>query len=417
MRGAPTPACTRGVRSSTPTSTALPDGPERLARRLNGVLGDDVRVQRAVEAPDGFDARFSALWRRYAYRVADRPEVVDPLSRGQVLAWRRPVDEAVMNAAALALVGEHDFAAFCKQREGATTIRNLIDLHWEREPDGLLVAHVRADAFCHSMVRSLVGCLLAVGDGRRAVRVGGRRAGCGAARLRGDRRTRARAHPRGGRATRRTPSWPRASRSPGPGVAEDEHYFSADPSVPFRRMPVTASVWGHSLSLDSGSGVFAQGRVDVGTAVLFRETSAPAAGRVLDLGCGYGVIGLAIATAVPGARVTGVDVNERAVLLANENAAALGVADRFTATTPPGVPAEATYDELWSNPPIRIGKAALHELLLTWLPRLVPGGRAVLVVGKNLGADSLQRWLGEQGYPTARIASAKGFRVLETRRP
>ena len=148
---------------------ALPDGPERLARRLNGVLGDDVRVQRAAEAPDGFDARFSALWRRYAYRVADRPEVVDPLSRGQVLAWRRPVDEAVMNAAALALVGEHDFAAFCKQREGATTIRNLIDLHWEREPDGLLVAHVRADAFCHSMVRSLVGCLLAVGDGRRPV--------------------------------------------------------------------------------------------------------------------------------------------------------------------------------------------------------------------------------------------------------
>jgi 16S rRNA (guanine1207-N2)-methyltransferase len=199
-------------------------------------------------------------------------------------------------------------------------------------------------------------------------------------------------------------------------VAEDEHYFSADPSVPFRRMPVTASVWGHELSLASGSGVFAQGRVDVGTAVLFRETSAPAGGRVLDLGCGYGLIGLAIAAAAPGATVTGVDVNERAVLLANENAAALGLADRYAAMTPPAVPADATYDELWSNPPIRIGKAALHELLLTWFPRLVPGGRAVLVVGKNLGADSLQRWLGEQGYPTRRIASAKGFRVLETRR-
>ena len=103
--------------------------------------------------------------------------------------------------------------------------------------------------------------------------------------------------------------------------SSDEHYFSADPSVPFRRMPVTASVWGHSLSLDSGSGVFAQGRLDIGTAVLFRETSAPAPGRILDLGCGYGVIGLAIAVAVPGATVTGVDVNERAVLLANENAA------------------------------------------------------------------------------------------------
>ena len=117
-------------------------------------------------------------------------------------------------------------------------------------------------------------------------------------------------------------------------MAEDEHYFSADPSVTFRRMPVTATVWGHELSLTSGSGVFAQGRLDVGTAVLFRETSAPAGGRVLDLGCGYGVIGLAIAAAVPGATVTGIDVNERAVLLANENAAALGLTERFTATTP-----------------------------------------------------------------------------------
>ena len=197
----------------------------------------------------------------------------------------------------------------------------------------------------------------------------------------------------------------------------EDHYFTADPSVPFRRIPVTATVWGHDLALTSGSGVFAQGRLDTGTAVLFRETDPPAGGRVLDLGCGYGVIGLAVARAVPAATVTGVDVNERAVLLANENAAALGLADRFTATTPDGVPAGATYDELWSNPPIRIGKAALHELLLTWLPRLVPGGRAVLVVGRNLGADSLQRWLGEQGYPTERIASAKGFRVLQTLRP
>lgn len=199
-------------------------------------------------------------------------------------------------------------------------------------------------------------------------------------------------------------------------MAEDEHYFSADPSVPFKRAPVTASVWGHELALTSGSGVFAQGRVDVGTAVLFRETAPPVAGRILDLGCGYGAIGLAIAVAVPEAVVTAVDVNERAVLLANENAEALGVADRFRASTPVEVPADATYDELWSNPPIRIGKAALHDLLLTWLPRLAPGGRAVLVVGKNLGADSLQRWLGEQGWPTTRIASAKGFRVLETRR-
>ena len=196
----------------------------------------------------------------------------------------------------------------------------------------------------------------------------------------------------------------------------DEHYFSADPSVAFKRAPVRAAGWGDALDLVSGSGVFAQGRLDVGTAVLFRETDPPTEGDTyLDLGCGYGVIGLALARSRPGARVWGVDVNERAVLLANENAGALGVGGRFTATTPADVPDDLTFDEIWSNPPIRVGKAALHELLLTWLPRMRPGGRAVLVVGKNLGADSLQRWLGEQGYPTARLASAKGFRVLETR--
>lgn len=195
-----------------------------------------------------------------------------------------------------------------------------------------------------------------------------------------------------------------------------DHYFSADPGVAFRRTPVRATVWGHDLDLTSGSGVFAQGRLDLGTAVLFRETQPPKAGVFLDLGCGYGVIGLALALAVPSARVWAVDVNERAVLLANENAASLGVADRYTAVTPDAVPVDVAFDEIWSNPPIRVGKQALHELLLTWLPRLVPDGRAVMVVGKNLGADSLQRWLGERGFPTERLASAKGFRVLATRR-
>ena len=195
-----------------------------------------------------------------------------------------------------------------------------------------------------------------------------------------------------------------------------DHYFSADPSVPFKREPVTATVWGQTLTLTSGAGVFSRGHLDHATGVLFRETDPPESGRILDLGCGYGVIGLAIAAASPGTVVTGVDVNERAVLLANENARSLGVADRFTACLPEAVPDDATYDEIWSNPPIRIGKAALHELLLAWLARLVPGGRMVMVVGKNLGADSLQRWLGEQGFPTERLASAKGFRVLEVRR-
>jgi 16S rRNA (guanine1207-N2)-methyltransferase len=132
----------------------------------------------------------------------------------------------------------------------------------------------------------------------------------------------------------------------------DEYYFTADPAVPFRRVPVRAEVWGHDLSLVSGSGVFAQGRVDVGTAVLFRETSAPAAGRFLDLGCGYGVIGLALAVAVPGAVVRGVDVNERALLLARENATALGLEDRFAAGRCP--PTSATTR---SGPTRRSGSA------------------------------------------------------------
>ena len=140
---------------------------ERLLRRLNGILPADVRVHHVAPAPEGFDARYSAVWRRYAYRVADSPGAADPLTRGHVL-WRpRPLDIDAMAEAAAPLVGLHDFASFCKQREGATTTRTLLELSWAREETGLVVATVRADAFCHHMVRSLVGCLLAVGEGRR----------------------------------------------------------------------------------------------------------------------------------------------------------------------------------------------------------------------------------------------------------
>jgi tRNA pseudouridine38-40 synthase len=140
----------------------------RLLRRLAGRLPADVRVWRVSEAPHGFDARFSAIWRRYAYRVCDCPGGVDPLLRGHVLWHDRPVDVDLMNEAAARLLGEHDFAAYCKKREGATTIRTLLDLRWEREAaTGLVVATVRADAFCHNMVRALVGAMLLVGDGHR----------------------------------------------------------------------------------------------------------------------------------------------------------------------------------------------------------------------------------------------------------
>jgi tRNA pseudouridine38-40 synthase len=147
--------------------TVDPDQLERLARRVNGVLPQDVRVRRITRAAEGFDARFAALWRRYAYRIADDPALVDPLRRHHVLFWPRTLDVDAMNAAAKPLVGLHDFAAFCKHRPGATTIRTLLDLHWDRDQTGVLVGHVRADAFCHSMVRALVGCLIAVGEGRR----------------------------------------------------------------------------------------------------------------------------------------------------------------------------------------------------------------------------------------------------------
>ena len=145
-------------------STASP--PAALLRRLNGVLPNDVRVHRVSEADAAFDARFSALWRRYTYRIADVPDAVDPLGRAHVLAWPRELDLDAMNKAAVALLGEHDFAAFCKSREGATTIRTLRRLEWERG-GGLAVVTVVANAFCHHMVRSLVSCLVAVGDGRR----------------------------------------------------------------------------------------------------------------------------------------------------------------------------------------------------------------------------------------------------------
>jgi tRNA pseudouridine38-40 synthase len=138
-----------------------------VMRRLTRVLPPDVRVKAAGRAAAGFDARFSALWRRYSYRVCDDPAAADPLRRHDTLWYPRPVDAGRMNDAARLLLGSHDFAAFCRRREGAGTVRELLRLEWSRPTPGLAVAAVTADAFCHNMVRSLVGALLAVGDGRR----------------------------------------------------------------------------------------------------------------------------------------------------------------------------------------------------------------------------------------------------------
>ena len=160
-----------GTWESVPGRSDLPPG-TALVRRLAGVLPADVLVRAADLAPEGFDARFGALRRRYAYRVGDAPGGVDPLRRRDVLHHRRPLDVARMDEAAGRLRGLHDFAAFCRRREGATTVRTLLDYSWQRVPadrpdEGLVVATVVADAFCHSMVRALVGALLPVGEGRR----------------------------------------------------------------------------------------------------------------------------------------------------------------------------------------------------------------------------------------------------------
>ncbi|KQT74007.1 tRNA pseudouridine(38-40) synthase TruA [Microbacterium sp. Leaf436] len=144
------------------------DAVTALAGRLRGVLGSyaDVTVRSTTVAPEGFDARFSAVWRRYSYRLADATTGYDPLDRLRTTAVRSTLDLPAMDAAAQRLIGLHDFAAYCKAREEATTIRTLLEYDWRRADDGVLVANVRADAFCHSMVRALVGACVAVGEGR-----------------------------------------------------------------------------------------------------------------------------------------------------------------------------------------------------------------------------------------------------------
>ena len=193
------------------------------------------------------------------------------------------------------------------------------------------------------------------------------------------------------------------------------HYFETPTGEDSRRQ-IETTIWGRRFIFTTSNGVFSGSRLDPGTAVLLRSTAPPSPTsecpdpRLLDLGCGFGPIAVALAAACPSASVTAIDVNDRALDLTRVNARLAGVV--VQALRPEDVPAGASFDEIWSNPPIRIGKPALHDLLTTWLQRLTPEGRAYLVVGRHLGADSLQTWLDGQGWPTARLASAKGYRVL-----
>ena len=183
------------------------------------------------------------------------------------------------------------------------------------------------------------------------------------------------------------------------------HYFDEHPDVGSDRATVTLTVGDRLLTLATDRGVFSRGEIDTGTAVLLRKAPAPPdAGTILDLGCGYGPIALALATQAAG-------VNERALELAMENAAENQLTN-VTAAAPDAVPDHVRFDAIYSNPPVRIGKDALHELLTRWLARLAPDGSAYLVVQRHLGADSLHAWLERAGFPTSRIGSSKGFRVL-----
>ncbi|MGC5048294.1 class I SAM-dependent methyltransferase [Micrococcus porci] len=206
-------------------------------------------------------------------------------------------------------------------------------------------------------------------------------------------------------------------------VSQGSHYFDDDPASPERRRTVDVRLAGRDVRVQTANGIFSPDGLDKGTAALFAAVPAPpASGRFLDVGAGWGPIALTLALHSPTAEVTAVEVNERSLGLTRDNAAALGLGN-VTALRPEDVPTDVEFDLIWSNPPIRIGKQALHELLELWLPRLAPGGEAWLVVQKNLGADSLLPWI--QGmldgrapgeFAVERADTVKGFRILRVRR-
>jgi 16S rRNA (guanine1207-N2)-methyltransferase len=198
-------------------------------------------------------------------------------------------------------------------------------------------------------------------------------------------------------------------------VGSPGHYFDPSPDTPSRPARVPLDLPDRSFSLLADRGVFSMGRVDAGTRYLLTSAPPPPPrGDLLDLGCGYGPIAVALAARAPGATVWAVDVNERALALTRRNADEAGLGN-VRVSHPDDVPDEVRFAGLWSNPPIRIGKAALHDLLSRWLGRLADGGRGLLVVQRNLGADSLQRWLAGQGWAVERLGSRAGSRLLDVR--
>ncbi|CAN5165702.1 methyltransferase [soil metagenome] len=199
----------------------------------------------------------------------------------------------------------------------------------------------------------------------------------------------------------------------------NEHYFSSSPESELKKRAIHARISGRSVELETANGVFSPERIDTGTQVLLASVpTPPPGGDLLDLGCGWGPIALTLATESPRSTVWAVDVNERALQLVRDNAASLGLTN-IRAATPSEVPDDVTFMTIWSNPPIRVGKNELHGLLEKWLPRLESGSDAWLVVQRNLGSDSLQRWMQTtfpENFSFVRAATNKGFRVLRARR-
>ena len=196
-------------------------------------------------------------------------------------------------------------------------------------------------------------------------------------------------------------------------MSEPEHYFSARPGAPRRPGQVRVILPDVYLELATDAGVFSPSRLDPGTRLLLAEAPAPpASGDLLDLGCGYGPVACVLAARSPGAAVWAVDVNERALELCARNAHAADLA-QVRCVTPADASLPGRFAAIWSNPPVRIGKDALHALLSQWLGRLAADGSAYLVVGRNLGADSLHRWLAGQGWPVTRLAARSGYRLLQ----
>jgi len=196
-----------------------------------------------------------------------------------------------------------------------------------------------------------------------------------------------------------------------------DHYSTPEPPAASQPLTIKVAMPDGTLQLTTDRGVFSYGALDLGTKVLLlKAPAAPSTGNLLDLGCGVGPIAITLARRSPGAAVWAVDVNNRALRLCRDNANANGVKNVHPAT-PDQIDDAIMFDAIWSNPPIHIGKAAMHEMMLQWLPRLNPGATCVMVVQKHLGSDSLQSWLTAQGYPTQRIGSAKGYRILSSRAP